>query len=994
MGKQGGCTARNLSTEVELRFGLVLLLGCLIAGILTTSLETTAINETVDLMGVATKTSEIQSINVRLTKLAATASSLFTQAKNDVTYQADNAKLVLEGRRTGYAPANAYPSESYVVPPGGNPPANSVANGAPDTTYNLQYYDNFYTGGWWNRNNGEAPTGQVPSNEAFLPAANYLDNAFIPLFMGNDNYAEIYMGFETGMMKKFPWYSTFGYDTSCTENGQDYTSGYHCMEYDCVISVDIFGNANGYQQAVGYTPTCRGWYQKAKKFKDDVVFSNPYKGASKGRAMITVAKAVIFDTPSTPGNEIEGAIGIDIYIQTLADSVLNAKILNSGYTYMIDKQLGLIMHKNIPDMDQMYSVSDIEKPDAAFMTALTSGVAAGTNGKQDFVKEDGSSWYGAWENIQGTDYTMVMVVPYDDINASAIIIEEDGNVALNHLVGWVIGIGIASLALGVICARIVSVKISGPVNHFNKVIQDINDKNFDDADDAIEEESEFSQINHLQSKILSLYLAVKFSTNAYYKNKFEDALKYLTEVEKMFADMKQLHALGVVFNNKGEIMRAGVKEITGDDTPRRVAQLYDNALKSFRLAVANARFLLRTAEEELNRDDGDQESMRLAALDRIAYAKRLGDRLSNMAICCKSAKRYEESLEFLRESADVLSSADDMNGLVRVMGNRGLVFMDLENYAEADKIFQEAYTVSYNAFQSDPNEETVQAFQLSCVNVGQHLKTLVDENIIPADKRQAALSDALKHFYYAITVSNRVNKHLLTRSVRNVADIYKKYNNNESGEIALEKLQEMFPTILSHTQKPPISILVDVSPSMNHNKRIQSATTTLANIIETKIKNGDMLSLDCFASDHDIIMPLTKINSNNRQVFMDAVYALNFKCTKGITHFYKALLELGHNIAKANKKKPALVFALTDGEDNEYRTTQKEVKNFYKNNNIQLLIITIGVGSGTKLKILELVEKPEFVIAAASDDQSSIDEAMKVGFDMVQAQGSVVMESL
>lgn len=1026
MGKNScGCTARSLSTEVELRFGMVLLLACILAGVLTTVLERSAVDLTVTLMGDATKSSEIASIGVRVQGLAKTASSLFMQAAADAEYQAENAKNILDGNKapgaygTGSNPTTPYISYDYT---GSNPPA-SVQSGTADK-WGLTYYDNFYTSGWYNRGNPNL------GSEDFMPVANYLDNAFIPLYMGNPNYAEIYMGFENdgvdGMMKKFPWYSAFD-GTSFDSTGEclrrkdgsssdsPYTDGYACMKYDCVTG---FNNATGLPEYTDnnnqvtnvnpgteaefrYTPTCRGWYQKAKAFKDapGAIFSNPYRGASKGRAMITVAKAVVTATDS-----FIGAIGIDIYIQTLADSVLNAKILNDGYTYMIDANMNLVMHKDIPDMSKMYTVSEVEfgsTPDTGFIDALSDSIAnLGSVTKIDFVK-DGQDWYGIWEPITGTDYTMVMVVPYADINASADAILIDGEVALSHLIGWVIGIGIMSFILSLMAARYISAKISNPVESFNQVIQDINDKNFDDEDNETMDETEFSQINRLQSKILSLYLAVKFSTNAYYKSNFRDALKYLDEVEKLFADMHQMHALGVVHNNKGEILRAGVKEITGTDTPRRVAALYEESLKSFRLSVANARFLLRSAEEKLDEDTDDMAEKRAAAAERIAYAKRLGDRLSNMAICFKSAKRYEEALETLEESSQVLSSADDVNGIVRVMGNRGLVFMDLANFREADRIFQEAYQVSFNAFQTDPNETTVQAFQLSCVNVGQHLKTMIEENLIPPEKKQQAINDALKHLYFALTVSNRIKKDILARSVRNVAEIYKKFFSDEVGEEAFDKLEQMFPNVLKASglnhKKPKISVLVDVSPSMNANKRIYSATETLQNIIDTKLTSSDYISLDCFASRHDQVVQMTKLTPEARSIVNDAVYALNFRCTAGVTHFYKALKEVGENIIMSKKNsEQALVFALTDGEDNEYNTRQSTVRKLFKENNITLMIITIGIqkNGSTYRKLLELVESQEFLIAANGDDRSAIDEAMKTGFDFVQQHGSVVMETL
>ena len=120
-------------------------------------------------------------------------------------------------------------------------------------------------------------------------------------------------------------------------------------------------------------------------------------------------------------------------------------------------------------------------------------------------------------------------------------------------------LGAIMLGIGVWFSYVISRKISGPVEGFNKVLDDITHDQMSDVNLDMSA-SEFKQINKLQSRILSLFLAVKFSTNAYYQNDFTKALSYLNEVEDMFQNMKQIAAVGVVLNNKGEILRSHAKK--------------------------------------------------------------------------------------------------------------------------------------------------------------------------------------------------------------------------------------------------------------------------------------------------------------------------------------------------------------------------------------------------------------------------------------------------
>ena len=80
-----------------------------------------------------TRDSELQSISVRLDKLARTASSVFTQALNDATFQANYAQQVLTGFSiaNSYSSSDVYPSRAYT----GTPPADSIFFGY--SSYNI-----------------------------------------------------------------------------------------------------------------------------------------------------------------------------------------------------------------------------------------------------------------------------------------------------------------------------------------------------------------------------------------------------------------------------------------------------------------------------------------------------------------------------------------------------------------------------------------------------------------------------------------------------------------------------------------------------------------------------------------------------------------------------------------------------------------------------------------------------------------------------------------
>ena len=138
-----------------------------------------------------------------------------------------------------------------------------------------------------------------------------MDNVLVPLLAGNPNYGEAYIGFENSLYRKVPFYDVSSYhadrESECLDTSD--TQGYPCMYYECQKT------PKQYQH--GYEPVCRTWYILAKADQSQAVFSPPYIGASKGLAMITVAKAVRVNTTNT----MIGVVGIDLYISDLKTSI-------------------------------------------------------------------------------------------------------------------------------------------------------------------------------------------------------------------------------------------------------------------------------------------------------------------------------------------------------------------------------------------------------------------------------------------------------------------------------------------------------------------------------------------------------------------------------------------------------------------------------------------------------------------------------------------------
>ena len=230
-----------------------------------------------------------------------------------------------------------------------------------------------------------------------------------------------------------------------------------------------------------------------------------------------------------------------------------------------------------------------------------------------------------------------------------------------------------------------------PVVRFTEVLRKVNDK--DTSNESLSEslgsiQSDFAEVRLLESRIVSLYMAVRFSTNAYYGANYKSALAYLLEVEKMFAGMEQQYALGVVYNNKAEILRSIGKSKT---TEKEGKTYYAESLSTFEMAVENARTILQKTKDLLPQYQKSRSSILVkvgiedseppphsdvlanieSALEKVdedikTYSNVLSNRMINMSNVYRDMEANEDALNVLRDAENIAVQHDDQVCIARV----------------------------------------------------------------------------------------------------------------------------------------------------------------------------------------------------------------------------------------------------------------------------------------------------------------------------------------
>ena len=554
-----------------------------------------------------------------------------------------------------------------------------------NNTFNIKsYYPNYYITGehprvinginnkhsvWYNKNSA------LPQDQSHLNISSILDNVWRSLFWSNTKYQGLYIGYEDGLFRHFPYMVL---------------SHYPSYAYTCL---------SNNQHTVGYDPRCRGWYIAAKEDQTKIHFTEPYSDAGTGDILISAAHAV------HDNNIFIGAVSIDISMGDLASVILTETILDNGYTYLLDTRDNIIVYPNL-EYDQLYSVFDLEFTSQTERTAfqqIFTDMKESTIGSQNFIK-NGNDWLIIYGKVEGTDYIISMVVPYSDIKKSVTII--------NVLVGVCIGISVLIMIITTILMIIISVytnviiskKITDPLKQFTNVTTSITQDHLD---------IELGDINAGAPEISSIYKnfqylikAVRFANEKYAENNLALAYKNYLEVEKMLLKLENKKGLGVVYNNIGIVLK-DLKEISNH---------LSMAKEYFDKAIANATELQDSA---IKKQDNCTVTF---------FAITLANRYMNLGIYYTELSETTKAMKMFDTSIHIHKHTDNKLGEIKTMGNMGNLLMNIGKLEDAFSIYSEAYQVAFDRYTKNKIEQNAELLQYASFNMGLYYKRTENYN--------------------------------------------------------------------------------------------------------------------------------------------------------------------------------------------------------------------------------------------------------------------------
>jgi len=256
-----------------------------------------------------------------------------------------------------------------------------------------------------------------------------LDHIFQYTKAANPDLGWIYMGFELGIFRCYPW-----------------------VEFDA-----------------NYDPRVRPWYDiENLQEPTDVIITSPYVDANGLGLMITIAQGVFNETTDS----LIGIIAVDLTIDTIRDNILDISFLDDkGYAFLIDNNGLAVVHPDVEEPEEGEDVTtnivDVEPFSGSTIAEITSN----NSGVGTFEKTSDVNYYFAYSAINGTNFILINVVSEEDALASVDILQIEVSKAIRNVQVTLIIIILIAGAVSVFLGTTIAGQITKPVKILTRSIQ-------------------------------------------------------------------------------------------------------------------------------------------------------------------------------------------------------------------------------------------------------------------------------------------------------------------------------------------------------------------------------------------------------------------------------------------------------------------------------------------------------------------------------------------
>lgn len=740
--------------------------------------------------------------------------------------------------------------------------------------------------------------------EYYLNVSSNMDDIFRSLHEMNPDYIWLYMGFSPAVCGSH-LFRNYPYDTLMYFQYDD--EGYPLPESE------------------DYDPPAEDWYINAASISNSsnqIAVTPPYGDPSTG-IVISMGRPVYYDNGT-----LIGVVSADVTLDTVLSSVLDIQVLDSGYAYLLEADLGVLAHPDFTVEGQ--TVYELEFGTTTgqevddFATLLAAALVAG-HGQSTFLKQ-GVQWLITYQTVPNMNFLLAVVVPVSEVVAPAANILSLVLSQTFLLTALMVGLlaGVAAVVGAAAYSR--GRSVVQPIKEMTRLVEKMSKQDFTRSISA--SGAMYEEIGTTVDALLNFQEACRFGNQAFIRGDLNRALANYQNLLEISRRLNIEVGIQTMYLNIGNVFRQ-----RGDTT---------NALEYYTQALKMAEGLLEKAKTE-GVDEAD-------AMDRIASA------YHNIALAALDKGDYDTASGRLEDAEAVDQTLGNRHGLVRRYDAMGLVMMRQGKHSQARSKLDDARKLALEL-----------GYDRGLAYVSYHLGELHEGR---GDWRNAKSA-----FQETIEYAQKTEEYWLqVYAMQHLADALDQLNES-SHEVRTdaEKLRR------SIQFKKSVVFVIDYSGSMKAQDRIEAAVEGAREILDSQINPQDDVSVIAFNITYQQVLPLTQKGeyaSSRSSPIHRALSSL--RNPEYSTAFYDALGKALEDLNQIESSEHRWVIALSDGQDNSSKkysldalkgiTTQQQkqakrkpltVEGFIRDNHLDINLIIIGVGNELKQPIDTRIRSPK-----------------------------------
>lgn len=720
---------------------------------------------------------------------------------------------------------------------------------------------------------------------SMITNSSYMDFAFKSIFAANPLYIDAYMGFTSGIYRTYPYR-----DMSNLPN-------------------NVYKSALNGETITGYDPRHTNFYVDGVKVNqeagnDGIRFgiSKPYFNTEGIGLEIAIYQTVHFDNGT-----LIGVVGTNLTMAVFEGTVNNLKVLDTGYAFLVDHDMNVIVHQDMEIYQSSTSITDLEflssgsrDKDIDSFSPILNEMGLFREGQTSFTKNN-AKWYISYFPVRIPKFCLSIVISENQILAAADQITSEAN---DILVRQLILFFFVSAILGLLTIYVIrktSNTIVEPIKELTLVTDKITQGNLRSI--VNEGIGGSREVVLLYQTFRGLVTALRFGNEEYYAGNLKRAMNNYQNALQLFTTMNNIKGVGICYNNIGNIQNALGK--------------LKEANTSYQKAIDIAESLLKESKTEEQ---------------RIESTLSLASRTNNVAMLFSKIERYDEAESLLTKALKLDEQINNKKGLSTRYGNLGL------NYISVGKL-EAAKVAFYKALEIANEIDSNRSIAYAKMNLGIYHRA-INEN-----------DQAKESLLFAIELAHDLDIRVVITSFTNLKEIYE-----TEGEYELaDEIDKKLSTSQRHRTVPrEIIFVLDYSGSM-HGRRIKDAKEGIMNICINQVQDNDLLSIISFNYDTYVSLESTlKIDLKNR------FYNLldGFNRPYGGTAMYDGI-GLAFDMLQQNEADhEQWVIVLTDGDDNSsrYETPKSIIKLATKLPDANLVIIGVGELKQDRSRLLKITK--------------------------------------